>query len=86
MKKTVPNHSGKRKRKTKAALSPPKRGAIWVRSTLSTGRVSNTTRDGAQYVRRANRKARGAGFHNARSYADYLVRLYEYAKRVTGGR
>jgi hypothetical protein len=77
-------HSGKRKPERKVKINAKPAGAVFVRSTLSAGRVSNTSRDGAQYTRRANRKARGAGFSDATSYAGYLLRLYEYAKKLKG--
>lgn len=80
-------YSGKRKRKTRRALPAAKTGAIYVRSTLSCGarKFSNTSRDSPQYTRRANRKARRAGFEDARGYAQYLLALYEYAKKLMPG-
>lgn len=83
MGKKQTTHSGPRKRKRKVRIKP-KVGEVFVRSTASAGRVSNTTRDGVKYSRRADRKARKAGFSDAMSYAGYLLRLYEYAKKLKG--
>lgn len=66
----------------KRQLPAPKRGPIYVRSTLSVGNVGYAAREGRQYTRRANRKARQAGFKEARAYAMYLLEMY---KAVKGG-
>lgn len=86
MMKRKTTHSGKRKRKARRPLPPGKKGAVWVRSMPQIPPFQTTTRNGVQYVRRANRRARASGFHTAESMAAHLIRLYEYAKRMRGMR
>jgi hypothetical protein len=78
------SHSGPRKRKSRRPLPKAKTGAVYVRGARSTGNTMTAQREGVRYTRRANRKARQAGFSDAVAYAAHLVRLYEYAKRRYG--
>ena len=76
-------HSGKRKKKVRVALAAPKTGELKVRSTMSCGKpkFANTTREGVQYTRRSNRRARSSGFSTAVGMAEFLMAQYEYAKK-----